>query len=385
MKKNSVFENIIIITFFLVVLAYPFVAMIMGVQNNLSGAEEKINIDLKNIREVDSDLLDKYIVQNFPGREFLVRTKNQFLYSFFDISPNKSITKVDDTLISTETLNYYYHGLHRASIKEIDDVIMKLRRVNDICKEKGKKLLVVTTPTKPRYYKGKLPFADDIILAYQGERESLSYDLFKKKLKSTGIYYFDSIDYIDSHKDIFYDEEIPLFYNVSHHWSNYKGNLVGLGIVKYIKDNLKVKMPDMRVTAVATSSAVFPDRDLFDVLNIYDDPHTQFFKPVVKYTDYENDDLNFTIQGGSFLGGLLFPNSTISVNGSVLHIENKAAIYDHYKEHLMFDDYDDLNSKYPLLKHLKKTDILILEINELNIYNATFGFADYIIEHEKDI
>lgn len=173
---------------------------ILGVENNLSGAEEKVEFSFENI--------DDYIIQNFPGRELLVRTKNQLLYSLFDISPNTSITKVGDTLFSTETLNYFYHGLHSVNNAEIDSLIEKLNKFNDICNEKGKKLLVVLTPTKPRYYDGTLPFADDVIMLYEGNESNneydnmLPYDKLSIALKNTKLNYFDSINYIDSHSKI---------------------------------------------------------------------------------------------------------------------------------------------------------------------------------------
>ena len=131
--------------------------------------------------------------------------------------------------------------------------------------------------------------------------------------------------------------------------------------------------------------AVYPDADLFNVLNIYDKPNEQFYESVIDYKDFDNDNLNFTIQGGSFLGGLLLPQSTISVLGEVYHIENKNLLYNNYKDHYEFETYDELNEKFGLIKHLHNTDVFILEINELNVYNATFGFLDYLLAHEEEI
>ena len=95
--------------------------------------------------------------------------------------------------------------------------------------------------------------------------------------------------------------------------------------------------------------------------------------------------MNFTIQGGSFLGGLLLPQTTISVNGEICHIENKNFFYNKYKDHCSFESYDELNEKFNLLNHIKKTDVIILEINEINVYNATFRFLDYLLSHEEEI
>ena len=381
MRFKKIIENVLLTFIFLVVIGYPWAATFLGIENNLSGAEEKLEFSFENI--------DDYIIQNFPGRSLLVRTKNQLLYSLFDISPNTSITKVGDTLFSTETLNYYYHKLHSVSNAEIDSLIDKLTRFNDICKEKEKKLLVVLTPTKPRYYTGTLPFADDVIMLYEKQSSNyddmLPYNKMKIALNSTNLNYFDTINYIDSNPNKILGGEVPLFYNSSHHWSVYKANLIGLALHEHMRRTMDIHLPSITIKASPSDVAVYPDADLFNVLNIYDKPNEQFYEPIIDYKNYDNDNLNFTIQGGSFLGGLLLPQITFSVDGEVYHIENKNLIYNKYKNYYSFETYDELNQKFHLIDHLRKTDVFILEINELNVYNATFGFIDYLLEHEEEI
>ena len=380
MKLKKIIENVLLTFVFLVVISYPWVATFVGVKNDLSGADEKVELSFENI--------DDYVIQNFPGRSILVRTKNQLLYSFFDISPNTSIIKVGDTLFSTETLNYYYHNLHDVNSEDVELFTDKLKKFNSICESKNKKLLVIITPTKPRYYSGPLPFADDVIMLYENgnkNEKKLPYEKLKNSLKNSDIKCFDTIDYIDTHKSKIIDGDVPLFYNSSHHWSTYKANLVGLAVHNYMRKELGITLPKIRVKSSPSETAIFPDSDLFDVLNIYDKPNEKFYESVIEYEDFLNDNLNFTIQGGSFLGGLLFPQVTISVLGDVIHIENKNILYNKYKEHAPFNSYDELNEKFDLLKHLHKTDVFVLEINELNVYNATFGFLDYLLLHAEEI
>ena len=383
MKLKKIIENVLLTFVFMVVIAYPWAARFLGVENNLSGAEEKVEFSFENI--------DDYIIQNFPGRELLVRTKNQLLYSLFDVSPNTSITKVGDTLFSTETLNYYYHNLHKVNNSKVNLLIEKLKKFNDICMEKGKKLLIILTPTKPRYYDGTLPFADDVIMLYENDESSsdgekiLPYDRFSSALKNSNLNYFDAIKYIDEHRESIIGGKVPLFYNSSHHWSLYKANLIGLALHEHMRKTMDIKLPRMAVTASPSDVAIYPDADLFNVLNIYDKPNEQFYESIIDYKDFDNDNLNFAIQGGSFLGGLLLPQSTISVLGKVYHIENKNFLYNNYKDHYEFETYDELNDKFDLLKCLRDTDVFILEINELNVYNATFGFLDYLLAHEEEI
>lgn len=382
MKLKKIIENVLLTFVFLVVIAYPWVASFLGIENNLSGADEKVEFSFEKI--------DDYIIQNFPGRSLLVRTKNQLLYSLFDMSPNTSITKVGDTLFSTETLNYYYHKLHSVSKDKIDTLIDKLTRFDKICKDRDKKLLIVLTPTKPRYYDGTLPFADDVIMLYENDEEGdfdniLPYDKLAMALKKSDLNYFDAINYIDTHKKTLIDGQVPLFYNSSHHWSVYKANMIGLALHDHMRKTMGIHLPKLTISATPSDVAEYPDADLFNVLNIYDKPKEQFYKTVMEYTNFDNDNLNFTVQGGSFLGGLLLPQTTLSLFGDVLHIENKILLYNKYKDNYTFETYDELAEKFNLIEHLHNTDIFILEINELNVYNATFGFIDYLLMHEEDI
>ena len=386
MKLKKIIENVLLTLFFIVVIAFPWIAKFTGVENNLFGAEEKVEFSFENI--------DDYIIQNFPGRSLLVRTKNQLLYSLFDISPNKSIVKVGDTLFSTETLNYYFHKLHDVTDAHVEELVTKIKKFDEICKSKDKKLLVILTPTKPRYYSGSLPFADDVIMLHESKSEYADnysidnlrpYDRLLRALKKTDLNFFDSINYINSHKTEVIGGKVPLFYNSSHHWSVYKANLIGLALHEHMRQTLNIKLPRILITASPSEVPTYPDADLFNTLNIYDKPNEQFYESVLDYKDFENDNLNFTIQGGSFLGGLLFPQITLSVFGDVYHIENKVLLYDKYQNHDSFESYDELNEKFNLIDHLKKTDVFVLEINELNVYNATFGFIDYLLEHEEEI
>lgn len=390
-NASKTIENILFTLIFIAVIVFPWGANYLGVENNLSGAEEKVEFNVKDIDFLNKDFdidnfhnkIDEYIIQNFPGRELLVRTKNQLMYSLFDVSPNNSIAKIGDTLYSTEALNYYYHGLHMVDESVVDNLISKLSLLNTLCKNRGKILVVVTTPTKPRYVNDEIPFADDIILAYQQNYGEKSYDVFKRKMRNTSINYFDAIDYIDTHKEIINDKDAPLFYKSGHHWSNYKGNLVGIGFLNFLKNNVGMNLPSIKVVASPSEVPAYPDADLFNVLNIYDKPNENFVSSDVSFVEFVPSDIDYLIQGGSFLGELLLPFITIGLNNKVIHIENKNCIYNNYVDNVQFEDYDDLDKKINLLRQLRDFDVIMLEINELNIYNASFGFIDYLLENER--
>ena len=177
----------------------------------------------------------------------------------------------------------------------------------------------------------------------------------------------------------------PLFYNSGHHWSLYKGNKIGLAFHQYLRENLGIKAPKLSIKASPSDTAIYPDSDLFDVLNIYDKPDEKFYESVVTFENFDTSNLNYLVQGGSFLGSLLIPQMTVNPFGDIVHIENKSMFYDKYRELVTFDSYEEADAKYSLLKRCKDTDVFIFEIHELNVYNATFGFLDFLIEHMGEI
>ena len=381
MKIASKIENIIVIVLFAIILAFPYYANILNWNGELVGAEEKVEFSFENI--------DEYLSQNFPGRAEIMRLKNQFLYSAFDISPNGTIVKVGDNLFATETLNYYYHGLYSLKPYEIKKVVNKLVYFNEYCKKNDKKMLVILTPTKLRYYDGAMPFTDYIIKKYSGDSAKNDtikpYDMLKDELNKTDIYCFDAIEEIDKNKYKYMNDIAPLFYKSGHHWSNLMGRKVSLALQDYMRDKMELKVPYMNIVATPSDVAIDPDADLFYVLNIEDKPNEKFYEVSHEVYDFQTDNLNFIMHGGSFTVQLMLPAVVLGGTGDIVQMINKKVFYNNYSNIEDFESYDELNTRMNLLEHAKNADVFIFEIHEVNVYNATFGFLDYLLEHEEDI
>lgn len=372
-KKLKQKRKYLIVVVFVLVVLYPYIAHIFGFDSEIKGVEQKIELSL--------DTVDDYILQNFPGRSTLIKVKNQLLYSIFGISNNESVVKIDDNLIATESLNYF-HGANSISDEKMDALINKLERLNEILNKKNKKMLVILTPTKARYYDGRVTFADRLIDKYDTHEYKLPYEHFKEKTKESELKIFDAIELIDNNKDVFIAGTVPLFYKVGHHWSNYKSNLVGVELIKYINKEFGIRLPSISVSYDEADEPFYPDNDLQEVLNIYSKPKEKFYNPTLNYIDASIDEKNYIICGGSFMSGLLIPNITDGINNEVYEVMNKFFFYNHFADNITFETYDEINEKFNLIDHINKTDVFIFEIHELNFYNASFGFLDYILEHE---
>lgn len=387
MKYLNRIKSLIVILLFVVIVAFPYYATFFNIDETLSGAIEKTKFEFNSLDDLKK--VDDYVTENFPGRSFVLKTKNQLLYKYLDISPNSSIIKINDNLISTETLNYYYHGMYSLDEKEVDRLVSKLNTFNEFCKENGKKMLIIFTPTKLRYHDGVMPFIDYLISKYDKSATNNThikpYDILKNKLKGSDIYIFDSIELIDNDRYKYLSGKVPLFYKSGHHWSNYKAHLVALSLHDYMRDTMNMKIPKLSVKASKSDVAMDPDKDLFDILNIYDKPDEEFYVPIDEMIEYDSDNLNFTIQGGSFTSLMMFPPIVVSEKGNAVQIVNKQAFYNNYTNMVEFNNYDELNNKIGLLDRIKDTDCYIFEIHEVNVYNASFGFLDYLLKHKEEL
>ncbi|MCQ2609734.1 MAG: hypothetical protein MJ151_02955, partial [Lachnospiraceae bacterium] len=232
------------------VLFIPLFLYFTGYQNNLSGVEYKVATPSFTIEGfIDNtyqDNVDKYLEQNLPGKDIAVNFRNQLLYDMFKISPHKSIDiGVDDTLFFEETIDYYCHGLYNVSDEYMDNLMSKFEELNNICDETGKKLVIVLTPTKPRYYEDKIPTFDkmmvDINKVYG--KDPVSYDKFREKLEKSNILYFDSIDYINKNRDKLDTKEHPLWMKGGHHWTMYQGRHVGIALEDFIINYTEPELP----------------------------------------------------------------------------------------------------------------------------------------------
>lgn len=373
-EKNKKKRKYLIIIVFVLIVLYPYIALIFSFDTNLKGAEQKVKLSYETI--------DDYIMQNFPGRATLVKTKNQLLYSIFGMSNNETIAKVDDNLIATESLNYF-HGANSISDEKMDELILKLNKLNEIVKRKNKKMLVILTPTKARFYNGRVPFADILIDKYDTHNYKIPYEQFKEKTIETELNIFDTIELINKNKDTFMGGEVPLYYKSGHHWSNYKSNLIGVELLKYVTKEFGIRIPSIDIEYEESDKPQYPDADLHEVLNVYSKPNEKFYIPRLKYNDTKIDEKNYTLSGGSFMSGLLLPNMTAGINNEVYEVMNKYFFYHHFADNVTFENYDEIDEKFNLIDHINKTDVFIFEIHELNFYNATFGFLDYILEHEE--
>lgn len=376
-------RKICFIFVFVIIILFPLITINIKYEP-LNGVENQSKISDFNFQNIYNNTfqnsLDDYIDQNLNIKPLIVRSRNQILYDVFNISPHLAISMNEDkNLISKEVLNYYLHGQYYMSDSEIIKQSEKFIKLNKILKEKNKDMMIIITPTKARYLEyNEYPIADKILLNSRKLKYRVPYDKFVSELKKENLLLFDCIEYIENNKNFYLEDASPLFYNTGHHWSYYKARNIGVSIIDYISDNTDINFPKMKIIASKSNAAIYPDNDLYKLLNLYKKEKNIYMNTQVEYLDPSSSFPNVVISGGSFLGELLFPFATYGLEfNKVFHIENKMYYMNHYEDLINFEKYEDI----PLQNELKNIDLFVFEINEVNIYNASFGFIDYLLEH----
>ncbi len=319
---------------------------------------------------------EQFVQQNLPGKPLMVRLRNQITFSLLHTTPNNNYSMNSNrNLFTWGNVGYYMQYIEPVTEQYIQDLAGKLRQLAKLAEKNGIQLYVFVTPCKIRYCEEELPWVDQ---AMAPERVEGDYERLIKALEDSGINYFDSIAYIDNHRDEF-DPRVPLFYRTSVHWSVYVGNTVGAAFGEYLEEKSGYNLPELSITASPCEEPVVPDADAFDTLNLLQKPYDQYYESVIQITDETTDAPGLLCRGGSFMGQSL---STIVHNhyfGKDVYMENGQIFTGDFGERVIFHDYNDVDMK----AYFQDIDLLVLEVNEPSISSMSFGFIDYVLEHPE--
>ena len=386
--KNIKYKIIYLLLFCFIIL-FPVFAKVVGLRNDLFGVEYEAklkDVNIQNLMDFSfQDSLDDFITQKLPGKAQLARIRNEILYRLFKVSSNFSLNITDkDDIVFDETMDYYNHGLHYVDDEYVDSFVTKLNELNNILKSKNADLVLYITPTKSRYVSN-----DDLLVdrfmskhsSFDKVSHELPYNKLINRLKSTDIKIFDSVDYIEKNNRSFFDENVPLYYDTSHHWSIAVGNKVGIDFLDYVSNNTKVKFSKLTQSISEIDSPIFPDNDILELCNVISKPQHSYYSSDIQISDLSHTKSNIIIRGGSYLGQVPFIQAMLDDDSNVLLMSNTDVFTDNWQTTQSINEYDQIDFK----KYTKDIDLIILEINEVNVYNATFGFLDYLLDNKDKL
>lgn len=320
---------------------------------------------------------ETYVQQHLPGKPFMVRLRNEITFSALHTVSNINYSmNRDRNLFSWENVSYYLQYFAPISEDGMQELIGKLERLEELFEAHGKQMYIFITPNKVRYMADELPWVDTVMAPK--EQEAGNYEKLTAGLAGSHLKWFDSIAYINEHRQEF-DSRVPLFYRTGLHWSVYVGNVVGNAFGEYLEAESGYQLPKMTVSAQPCEEPVYPDADSFEVFNTLEKPYDSYYEPVIEMSDPTTSAPGFLCRGGSFMGQSLSVLIRNHYFGKNVSMENRQIFTDEFENVVPFTDYEAVDMR----EYLKDIDLVVLEVNETAVSDMSFGFIDYVLEHPE--
>ena len=370
-------------TYFLILgfTAILFLPILLKTKDNvqLSGVSEAVILPSFNLKGIwdgsFQETVETYYSENLPGRELMIKLRNQTIFSLFGKSPNKHIIIGKDHVLFELEYVLKYEKFYPSITEEFaQDLCSKLAAIQEQLKARGKEMYIFITPTKVRYYESYLP---DRYLPSNHFSDSLgNYEVFSEALKQYHLPVYDSIPYINN---LAQTADFPLFYKTGTHWSWILSTEVTKDFLRFLNENSQYTFPDLKMDYFPIPEPLPPDADIFHSLNLLIPPYDTYYGIRITPEFQAEERPNLFCRGGSFMGqtiGSLINNGYFNKD---TYIENTEVSHNQFSESTIFSDYSELALK----QEFDQADIIIFEVNESHIPVMSFSLIDYLTEHPE--
>ena len=325
-----------------------------------------------------NDLWEK----DFPGRKFLIRLRNQSMYSLLNKSPNNNVVIGKDGYLF-EPLYIYKELMVDGPVSEdsMSGLGDRLLQLNNLLEQKNKELYIFITPSKAHYYTSKIP-ARYTMLDRRSEFPADNISSFKKVMDERGILYFDSNDYIEETLQSADPWKAPLFYKSGIHWSHSWGYGAAGAFLSYMDRYSNFDLPEVTISEEKSGVPVPPDADLYNSLNLINEPDEEWYSAAMQISVPGKDRPNVFLRGGSFLGQSLGIWFSSGVFEKGVHLQNEFYFLDQSNKPYFLsarNAYHEMD--LPAL--MGNADILVLEVNVSVIQGMSWGFIEELLAHPE--
>ena len=375
MKWEGKWQNLVFIIVTIMLCLFPIYGKLIDCDYQMSGVSSvdgDIPTDFESLwTGVTSSSMETKLKDNVPGRVSLIRLHSQYMYSVFNSSSNSNVVIGDNhSLYEPEYLCDFLNLWPKMSEDSQIELIDKLKVLQELLAQKGKKLYVFITPSKVRYDYSNIPW---FYRAFTNPQLSTNYDGFIRKLENSSINYFDSIGYINENIS---DEKI--FYSSGIHWSNGAAAQVTAALLEDMKKDTGYDLGSLSVNLVDSDSGIAPDQDLLSTLNLYTYTKEDTYRiPEFNYIP-GTDHPSVLIRGGSFMGQTLSKLIDLNVFGSSVYFQNNIVIDNKTNTHVLsdFNAYEEID----VTNMVNTAELVVLEVNEEKIWIMGWGFIDELID-----
>jgi hypothetical protein len=378
--------NIIFIIIFSILLLLPLSQSVFGfapVQklNGITDSSVAPKFYFKNfILGVFQEEFESWFNSRIGFKGYLVKTDNQINFSIF-----KEITGSSNVHIILGEDNFLFEKGYVDSLNkrdalekyELENEVIKIKKAQDILKERGITFLFVIAPSKASVLSEYIPkkYLDENKLL-----QNTNYDNIVPILDKYNINYVDAHKYSIQHKD----RMLNLFFvRGGTHWSYYGACLFSIEILKKLEDLTKRNFVDISCDPPEIDNEpTGTDKDLSELLNIWDNDVISgetahpYYQSNVLGNEYKP---NIIAVGDSFSWTLLNIMEAMKVYKSRDFFYYYNTNYEYPENTKVQIEQDKINWEEDIFKN----DIVILEANEIGLKDIGFGFIDDLIKYNS--
>lgn len=310
--------------------------------------------------------------ENIPGRSFLVRLRNEFVYTVLRTSSNKNVAiGRRGVLYEAGLFNAYCGYPQQPSPEELTGAVQKLERLDALLAEHGKSLYIFLTPCKMRF----TPEEDWPWYGNAGLHRTDPYEQFTAALRATDLKVFDGIAFLQQDPDLL---PARYFYPTALHWDPCWGTAAAIGLLDQMRQTGPYDLGTMTLQAEKTTHVVTPNADLEDLLNRMSDPAFENYQPIVA-TAPGQDRPGLFVRTSSFGFTSLKALTDSDLFGPTVYFENQKFIArgaDGTVTEAAVTAYEEMD----LQPWLAQSDIVVIELMEQQYPDLAFGFVDWLLD-----
>lgn len=318
----------------------------------------------------------------FPGRKGLIKLRSQMLYSIFKVSPNANIVIGRDNCLYEPSyiINSLMANGPYGDGSYYKELGQKLALLRELLAGNGKEFYVFITPSKARLCRDKIPARYEILDSVE-EVGFTDYSKLVEALDENGILYFDSVAYLENNRNAG-GLSAPVFFATGTHWSQSWGDTCAKGLLEMMAENSCYDLSTVTVTETECAEPVFPATDLYDTLNLITKADDTWYNAELLIDQEGADKPKLFARGGSFMGQSVSNLIWAGVFGDDVYFENYYYFRNRFSENVYissFTAYDEAD----IDSFVGQADIVLMEVNESNVWGMGFGFIDYLLEHPE--
>ncbi len=366
---------------FILILLFPIYGGILDSFISLSGVSAEASLTPSTYEGIMDgsyqSSLNTWVENNFPGRKLLIKIRSQLMYSLLKKSPNEHVLIGAEGHLFEPQYIYYEQGLHSTDEQNVQETIGKLERLQQLLNEQGKELYLFITPNKAYFNSEYIPWYFKSS-KQPGEND---YQKFSRLLKGSSLCYFDSHTYIENYSGN--DIMAPVFYPTGIHWSRPWGYSSAKVFWDLMDEHSHWDLSELTLATAPVDDPIPPDTDLYDSLNLLEDPTGIHYYDASLSVVEPGDKPNIFFRGGSFMGQSITGLIQAGAVNQDTYFENYAYFTDQFSGSGTISSLSAYNEMPILAERLSISDILVLEVNEDKVYDLSFGFVDYLLEHPE--